>query len=68
MSYKAKICKVCKTTFIPKLARQRVCCPKCAITYSNEQIKKEAKKKARQQKKELKEQNITLTELKKKPK
>lgn len=63
---KQKKCKYCKTEFTPFKTTQTVCSPKCAIDFTNAKIKKEAVKVARANKKKFYEENMTLSDWKKK--
>jgi hypothetical protein len=63
---KRKKCKCCGVEFMPFKSMQKVCSTKCAIEYSNEQTKKKAKQQARREKKKFNEDNMTLSDYKKK--
>ncbi len=63
---KDKKCKNCGVNFTPYKTTQKVCSPKCAIEYSNAKIKQEAQKQARADKKRFIQDNMTLSEWKKK--
>lgn len=63
---KQKKCKCCGVLFTPFKTTQKVCSTKCAIQYSNEQMRKQAKKVARAERKKYYEDNMTLSDWKKK--
>lgn len=63
---KQKKCKCCSELFTPYKTTQKVCNYKCAIVYSNEQMKIQAKRKARAERKEYYQQSMTLSDWKKK--
>tara|TARA_R100000951_G_scaffold116523_1_gene128775 strand:- start:3064 stop:3615 length:552 start_codon:yes stop_codon:yes gene_type:complete len=63
---KKKKCKTCGVLFTPFKTTQKVCSTKCAILYSNEQMKKQAQKIARAERKEYYAKNMTLSDWKKK--
>jgi len=63
---KQKKCKTCGVMFSPYKSTQKVCNYKCAIIYTNEQMRKQAKKKARAERREFYKQNMTLSDWKKK--
>jgi hypothetical protein len=63
---KQKKCRTCGVMFTPYKSTQIVCSTKCAIEYSNQKIKKEAKKKARAERKQYYKDNMTLSDMKKK--
>ena len=63
---KQKKCKCCNVFFTPYKTTQKVCSTKCAIEYANNKIKSEAKKRARAERKEYYENNMTLSDWKKK--
>ena len=52
--------------FTPYKSTQKVCSTKCAIEYANAEAKKQAKKKARAERKEFYEKSMTLSDWKKK--
>ncbi len=63
---KAKKCKICGINFFPHKSTQKVCNYQCAIAYSNQQMRLQAKKIARAEKKEYYEKMMTLSDHKKK--
>lgn len=63
---KQKKCKCCGILFTPYKTTQKVCSTKCAIDYANTQMKIQAKKIARAEKKEWNKKNMTLSDWKKK--
>ena len=63
---KNKKCAICGIDFKPYKTTQKVCSTKCAIEYANNKIKSEAKKRARAERKKFYEENMTLSDWKKK--
>lgn len=63
---KDKKCRSCGVIFTPYKSTQVVCSTKCAIEYSNKKIKAQALKKARAERKKYYEDNMTLSDWKKK--
>ena len=63
---KQKKCKTCGVMFTPYKSTQKVCSTKCAIEYANTEAKKQAKKKARAERKEFYQKSMTLSDWKKK--
>jgi hypothetical protein len=63
---KQKKCKTCGVMFTPYKSTQKVCNYKCAIEHANLEMRKQAKKKARAERKEYYEKSMTLSDWKKK--
>lgn len=63
---KQKKCKCCGSLFKPFKTTQKVCSTKCAISYSNAEIKKQSKRIARAERKKYYTDNMTLSDWKKK--
>jgi len=63
---KQKKCKCCGVLFTPFNTTQKVCSTICAISYANYQIRSQAKKIARAERKDYYQRNMTLSDWKRK--
>ena len=63
---KKKNCSICGVNFTPYKTTQKVCGYKCAMEYSNNLIKAQAKKRARAERKKYNYESMTLSDWKRK--